>query len=887
MADLSLFESFDGGELVLVGNDLQLTEGLFNQVYLALFGGNVEQSTSDVNEQVQQRFDFWGNGLFFPDEAEFQFNSRTERALNEVALDSAGLLRLEQIIAEDLRFLEQLAEVEVNVIVEGVNRAKINVLLRQPEGLEEQRFTFLWDGTREEEITILPQIDETQGITMTLNTPVLQSLIVNGDTQISIIFTDVNSNPNETNVEVQRADDAAFTTNVVAEIIAADSTTHPFKGLTASTQYFFRVRAKGNGTNILDSSFSNVQSATTGATEGFFPLLLLDTQGPTDGFDHRFISSAVQNPVNGEIVVAYKTDTGHIPTIDSHIRMKRGLEFWSNVTPEFVVVDPPGSDSAHENTIYIDATGRHHLVYTLEDRTDPQGGNNNRLNYRSSANGGHTWSTDVDIKPAVVSAKAVYPFGNFFQLSNGNLFFTFYAYTDTGGFLGTTGTYEVYAMISSDAGLTWTPHRIHDGTAATGSNKNASETSVVEVENGILFAVHRINGQAYLWSYSFNSGQTWTQGNATQYQFGDPAPAISHPCELHLFTMPSGTSIVVASWYDRSAVPELLQVIYARVEDVKRLGVHAFVELTKTTIDNTTEPNQGYHSIVHFRNRWNATMFLTDGSTGSANLDTYRMKSDHITTVDGQLPTTVYVNETLGDILSEYTGLTPTESTAVTNFVNGLIDDGNLYCLRELFIFYLSGANALRGIKGTTAINNGATKVANGFTDFNVAGPNYIDVGLSPSQVPLFDQNGMFQLTYIHEWTFTSFGMAFGAKDAATQEYSLYSGNLSTRHFFGMGGGASEDTNSADRIESAEMRMVRRRGTLLESFKGTNQVSAVTNTFTSYVNANYFVGARNNNGVADFPSNSTIGLFALGHAAIFNYPAFVSRHAALRTDLGI
>lgn len=150
MADLTLFETHDGGDLRLVGNDLQLTEGLFNQVYLALFAGNPEQSTSDVNEQVQQRFDFWGNDLFHSDEPEFQFNSRTERALRETPLNSAGLLRLEQIISEDLRFLEQLAEVRVNVTAEGVNRAKIDVLLIQPEGLEEQQFTFLWDGTREE-----------------------------------------------------------------------------------------------------------------------------------------------------------------------------------------------------------------------------------------------------------------------------------------------------------------------------------------------------------------------------------------------------------------------------------------------------------------------------------------------------------------------------------------------------------------------------------------------------------------------------------------------------------------------------------------------------------------------------------------------------------------
>lgn len=156
MADLSLFENFDGGELVLIGNDLELTESLFNQVYLALFGGNVEQVTGDIDDQVLQRFDFWGNVLFHPDQAQFQFNSRTERALNEIAINSEGIQRLEQIIAQDLDFLTELAELEVNVIAERIDRVRINVLLRQPEGLQEQRFTFLWEGTREEDIITPP-----------------------------------------------------------------------------------------------------------------------------------------------------------------------------------------------------------------------------------------------------------------------------------------------------------------------------------------------------------------------------------------------------------------------------------------------------------------------------------------------------------------------------------------------------------------------------------------------------------------------------------------------------------------------------------------------------------------------------------------------------------
>lgn len=128
MTDLTIRETLNGGDLVVENNDLQLTDELTNQVYLGLFGGNVEQSTDEVNLEIaNERFDFWGNELFHPDEPGFQFNSRFERTLNNVALNTQGLQELEQVAEQDLSFLNEFGEVTIDISIISHNRIRIDV----------------------------------------------------------------------------------------------------------------------------------------------------------------------------------------------------------------------------------------------------------------------------------------------------------------------------------------------------------------------------------------------------------------------------------------------------------------------------------------------------------------------------------------------------------------------------------------------------------------------------------------------------------------------------------------------------------------------------------------------------------------------------------------
>jgi hypothetical protein len=123
--DIALFENDNGGDILVKGNDLVKYFENEGQVYLALFGGNVEESTSLVNIVGKERFDYWGNYYLSVDN---QFNSRTERTLNASALSSQGRGEIQSAIEYDLMHMKQFSNVTVTVTLEGVNRIRISII---------------------------------------------------------------------------------------------------------------------------------------------------------------------------------------------------------------------------------------------------------------------------------------------------------------------------------------------------------------------------------------------------------------------------------------------------------------------------------------------------------------------------------------------------------------------------------------------------------------------------------------------------------------------------------------------------------------------------------------------------------------------------------------
>ncbi len=134
--DLKIIETGNGGDFVNLGNDLAVTSSVSTAIYLALFGGNVEQSTEQRNLTVES-FDWWGNKLLMSSEPNQQFNSLTEKTLNTTALDSTGRARIENAVIQDLKFFSTIFKVDVSVTLPTVDHVNINITLTNLESSKE------------------------------------------------------------------------------------------------------------------------------------------------------------------------------------------------------------------------------------------------------------------------------------------------------------------------------------------------------------------------------------------------------------------------------------------------------------------------------------------------------------------------------------------------------------------------------------------------------------------------------------------------------------------------------------------------------------------------------------------------------------------------------
>lgn len=145
--DIKIVETGNGGDLQKNLRDLALTEGFENMPYLAMFGGNPEQSTPPNRPARVQAFDWWGNSLLFQEDPSRQFNSITEKTLNSVALTSSGRISIEEAIKQDLAFMQDFAEVAVEVSIIETDKVLIEINITEPSTTRNKLFVYIWDAT--------------------------------------------------------------------------------------------------------------------------------------------------------------------------------------------------------------------------------------------------------------------------------------------------------------------------------------------------------------------------------------------------------------------------------------------------------------------------------------------------------------------------------------------------------------------------------------------------------------------------------------------------------------------------------------------------------------------------------------------------------------------
>lgn len=150
--DIHLFETGSGGDFAIVNNDLLMGESLYQQIYLALFGGNIQASTKSSYLASEERFDYWGNSLIWKDVKTKQFNSETERTLGNVALNSSGRLSILQAVNNDLDYLKGVVDFTVEVGIESVSRISITVSFSEKTNQQDKVLQMVWNNSKNEVI---------------------------------------------------------------------------------------------------------------------------------------------------------------------------------------------------------------------------------------------------------------------------------------------------------------------------------------------------------------------------------------------------------------------------------------------------------------------------------------------------------------------------------------------------------------------------------------------------------------------------------------------------------------------------------------------------------------------------------------------------------------
>lgn len=149
--DLVVYESGDGGDLILNDvSDVETSDSFYTSIYLALFGGNIEASTTNDEVQPEQRFDFWGNDFL---DINSQFNSYTERAINKNALDTKGIKAIESAVKKDVEFLSIVGKVTAECNLIELDKLQILVTVQQGNNnTNATTYQYIWDATKQEVI---------------------------------------------------------------------------------------------------------------------------------------------------------------------------------------------------------------------------------------------------------------------------------------------------------------------------------------------------------------------------------------------------------------------------------------------------------------------------------------------------------------------------------------------------------------------------------------------------------------------------------------------------------------------------------------------------------------------------------------------------------------
>lgn len=135
--DVLLFQTDNGGDIVVENGLVEMSGGLETSAYLSMFGGNEDDDGSDGSP-----YTYWGN--LDENEESFQYRSETQNLLQSIPATSANLRRIEAAAGRDLAWFvtdKVASSVAAEASIPTLNRVKITVNI-EANGVESS-FTFV------------------------------------------------------------------------------------------------------------------------------------------------------------------------------------------------------------------------------------------------------------------------------------------------------------------------------------------------------------------------------------------------------------------------------------------------------------------------------------------------------------------------------------------------------------------------------------------------------------------------------------------------------------------------------------------------------------------------------------------------------------------------
>lgn len=141
--DVLLVQSLDGGEIILEDGLVQMNGDLNTSIYLALFGGNIEDTGADNDPN-----EYWGNAL--ETDANFKYRSETQYILRSLPPTSFNLSRLQQAAVRDMQYLINIGvaeSVDAVATIPELNKLNLECSIVLTDGsVETFTFTEPWSN---------------------------------------------------------------------------------------------------------------------------------------------------------------------------------------------------------------------------------------------------------------------------------------------------------------------------------------------------------------------------------------------------------------------------------------------------------------------------------------------------------------------------------------------------------------------------------------------------------------------------------------------------------------------------------------------------------------------------------------------------------------------